>query len=138
MKDVNKLVHLSNLISRLLYVSTLDGTVSALDIEHDGKLKWSLKTNPGVLLSSSIHRLEVWIFSSVFLYFVFHFCNQIKLTNNGQWVRMIPSLNGGLYKFDGETIEQIPVTADHLLSSSFKFSEDLMISGMAIVISSVV
>lgn len=42
---------------------------------------------------------------------------------------MIPSLNGGLYKFDGETIEQIPVTADHLLSSSFKFSEDLVISG---------
>lgn len=44
-------------------------------------------------------------------------------------VRMIPSLYGGLYKFDGEDIEQIPVTADHLLSSSYKFSDDLVISG---------
>lgn len=42
---------------------------------------------------------------------------------------MIPSLDGGLYQFDGDTIERIPVTADHLLSSSYKFSEDLIISG---------
>lgn len=42
---------------------------------------------------------------------------------------MIPSLNGALYKFDGETIEPIPITVDHLLSSSFKFSDDLVISG---------
>lgn len=44
-------------------------------------------------------------------------------------VRMIPSLYGGLYKFDGDELEQIPVTAAHLLSSSFKFSDDLVISG---------
>lgn len=44
-------------------------------------------------------------------------------------VRMIPSLYGGLYKFDGDDLEQIPVTADHLLSSSYKFSDDLVISG---------
>ncbi|KAG8263576.1 Eukaryotic translation initiation factor 2-alpha kinase 3 [Homalodisca vitripennis] len=60
------------------------------------------------MLSSSIHRLE--------------------LTNNGQWVRMIPSLSGGLYKFNGEHIEAIPVTADKLLRSSFRYSEDLVIS----------
>lgn len=53
-----------------------------------------------------------------------------QLTNNGQMVRMIPSLYGGLYKFDGDDLEQIPVTADHLLSSSFKFSDDLVISGI--------
>lgn len=94
---------------RLLYVSTLDGTVSALDIENNGELKWSLKTNPGPLLSSSIHRLE--------------------LTNNGQWIRMIPSLAGSLYNFDGETVERIPVTVDHLLSSSFRLSPELVISG---------
>lgn len=64
------------------------------------------------MLSSSIHNLE--------------------LTNNGQWVRMIPSLSGSLYKFDGETVEPIPVNADHLLSSSFKFSDDLVISGNTI------
>lgn len=42
---------------------------------------------------------------------------------------MIPSLSGGLYQFDGESIEPIPITADNLLSSSFKFSDDLIISG---------
>lgn len=90
-------------------MSTLDGTVTALDLRNDGRPRWSLPTGPSPLLSSSIHRFE--------------------LTNDGRMVRMIPSLYGGLYKFDGESIEQIPVTADHLLSSSFKFSEDLVISG---------
>lgn len=52
-----------------------------------------------------------------------------QLTNNGQWVRMIPSLSGGLYKFNGEFIEPIPVTADNLLRSSFRYSDDLVISG---------
>nr|CAD7426268.1 unnamed protein product [Timema monikensis] len=62
------------------------------------------------MLSSSIHRLE--------------------LTNNGQWVRMIPSLSGGLYRFNGDSIEPVPVTADNLLQSSgFLFSDDLVISG---------
>lgn len=94
---------------RLLYVTTLDGRLSALDMTNGGALQWSVETGPGPLLSSSIHRLE--------------------LTNNGKWVRMIPSLNGGLYKFDGETVEPIPFSADDLLKSSFKFSDDLVISG---------
>lgn len=94
---------------RLLYVTTLDGKMSALDIANKGKLHWTISTDPGALISSSIHRLE--------------------LTNNGQWVRMIPSLSGGLYKFDGETLDPIPITAENLLSSSFKFSDDLVVSG---------
>lgn len=94
---------------RLLYVTTLDGRMSALDLTNGGALRWSVETGPGPLLSSSIHRLE--------------------LTNNGKWVRMIPSLSGGLYKFDGETVEPIPFSAEDLLKSSFKFSDDLVISG---------
>ncbi|KAH8292236.1 hypothetical protein KR054_007547 [Drosophila jambulina] len=94
---------------RLLYITTLDGRLSALDIAKSGKLRWSVPTAPGPLISSSIHRLE--------------------LTNNGQFVRMIPSLSGGIYKFDGESIDPIPITAEHLLSSSAKFSDDLVISG---------
>lgn len=42
---------------------------------------------------------------------------------------MIPSLSGGIYKFDGDSIEAIPVTADDLLKSSFKYSDDILISG---------
>ncbi|KAH8311836.1 hypothetical protein KR044_008223, partial [Drosophila immigrans] len=94
---------------RLLYITTLDGRLSALDITNSGKLRWSIATGPGPLISSSIHRLE--------------------LTNNGQFVRMIPSLSGGIYKFDGDSIDPIPITAEHLLSSSAKFSDDLVISG---------
>lgn len=45
-------------------------------------------------------------------------------------MRMIPSLSGGIYKFDGSSIEPIPVTADLLLKSApFSFSSDLAISG---------
>lgn len=94
---------------RLVFVSTLDGQISALNLGDGGTEKWSISTGPGPMLSSSIHRLE--------------------LTNNGQWVRMIPSLTGGLYKFNGESIEAVPVTADNLLRSSFRYSDDLVISG---------
>jgi hypothetical protein len=53
-----------------------------------------------------------------------------QLTNNGQFVRMIPSLSGGIYRFNGSSIEPIPVTADLLLKSApFTFSSDLAISG---------
>lgn len=90
-------------------MTTLDGRLSTLDMLKGGSLKWSVPTEPGDLLSSSIHRLE--------------------LTNNGKYVRMIPSLNGGIYKFDGESIEAISLTAEDLLKSSFKFSDDMVISG---------
>lgn len=45
---------------RLLFVSTLDGRLSALDIAN-GTLQWSVPTNPGPMLSSSIHNYEVKI-----------------------------------------------------------------------------
>ncbi|XP_039282758.1 eukaryotic translation initiation factor 2-alpha kinase [Nilaparvata lugens] len=94
---------------KLMFVSTLDGQVSMLNIADGGTKEWSVPTGPGPMLESNIHKLE--------------------LTNNGQWVRMIPSLAGGLYKFNGEYIEAIPVNAEHLLKSSFRYSDDLVISG---------
>uniref|UniRef100_A0A182VRU4 non-specific serine/threonine protein kinase n=1 Tax=Anopheles minimus TaxID=112268 RepID=A0A182VRU4_9DIPT len=93
----------------LVFVTTLDGKLFALDMLNGGVERWSIQTGPGPLLSSSIHRLE--------------------LTNNGKWVRMIPSLGGSLYKFDGDSIEPIPFSAEDMLKSSFKFSDDLVISG---------
>lgn len=99
--------------SRFVYVTTLDGRLTALDITNGG-FKFSVITGPGPLLSSSIHQLE--------------------LTNSGKWIRMIPSINGGgLYQFDGDSIEPIPITATNLLDSSFKFSDDLVISGSSIL-----
>ncbi|XP_060516422.1 eukaryotic translation initiation factor 2-alpha kinase isoform X2 [Cylas formicarius] len=52
-----------------------------------------------------------------------------KLTNNGEWVRIIPSLTGMLYRFDGVTIDPIPVTAENLLKSSFKYSDNVVVAG---------
>jgi eukaryotic translation initiation factor 2-alpha kinase 3 len=42
---------------------------------------------------------------------------------------MIPSLSGNLYKFDGKFVEPVPINANHLLKNSFRYSEDLVISG---------
>ena len=38
-------------------------------------------------------------------------------------------MDGALYEFDGEGIEALPFTADTLLSSSFKFSDDSVVVG---------
>lgn len=93
----------------LVFVSTLDGKIFALDAANYGQQQWSLDFNDGPMLSSSIHNIE--------------------LNDNGQQVRFIPSLNGGLYKFDGKTLESVPISADQLLYSSFHYSDDLDFSG---------
>ena len=41
----------------------------------------------------------------------------------------MPSLDGSLYQVDSEGIEPVPLAADILLSSSFRFSEDLTVVG---------
>ena len=38
-------------------------------------------------------------------------------------------MDGALYEFDGVGIEALPFTADTLLSSSFKFSDDSVVVG---------
>lgn len=46
-------------ICSLVYVSTLDGRVHALDAASQGKKQWTLNFNDEPLLSSNIHRKEV-------------------------------------------------------------------------------
>lgn len=43
----------------LVFVSTLDGKISALDANNYGQKQWTLDFNEGPMLSSSIHRREV-------------------------------------------------------------------------------
>lgn len=93
----------------LLFVSTLDGKISALDINNLQEKQWTLEFNEGSMLSSNIHHRE--------------------LNNNGKWLRLIPSLNGGLYQFDEENLEEVPISASQLLHSSFRYSDDLVFSG---------
>lgn len=54
---------------------------------------------------------------------------QLEVTSRGEWVRLIPSLDGGIFRFDGEGVEALPVTADTLLHSSFKFNTDTIFTG---------
>lgn len=95
--------------SHLMIVSTLDGHVSAIDINNKGKLVWSISADSHPLLSSSISKLEI--------------------SRNGMPTRLIPSLDGGLYQYDGESIEAIPMTVETLLSSSHKLSDKMMMVG---------
>ena len=47
--------------------------------------------------------------------------------------KVIPSLNGGLFKWDGATLEAVPFTAETLLSTSFKLNdENVMVGGKEI------
>ncbi|XP_061171339.1 eukaryotic translation initiation factor 2-alpha kinase 3-like [Saccostrea echinata] len=93
----------------LIVVSTLDGKLSALDAADHGRVHWTVSTDPRPLLSSSISNLDI---------------NQ-----NGVRKRLIPSLDGTLYQYDGDSIEAIPMTAEALLSSSFKLSDRTMMVG---------
>lgn len=97
------------LFSELLIISTLDGKLTALDVERDGDLKWSQKISSEALLSSTISTFE--------------------MTNKGQIVRIVPSLDGNLYLYNGKTIDGIPLNAETLLRSSYKLGDDLVITG---------
>lgn len=55
------------------------------------------------------------------------FCHQ--LNENGKWVNLIPSLTGGVYKYDGDSLYPMPFNADSLLKKSFKLSNDVVITG---------
>ncbi|KAL7642361.1 UNVERIFIED_CONTAM: hypothetical protein RMT77_006922 [Armadillidium vulgare] len=94
----------------LLIISTIDGYISGISY-ITGKVIWSHRTSSEdePLLSSSMSKLEV--------------------RSRGEWVRLIPSMNGGIYRFDGENVETLPVTADTFLHSSFKFNDDTIFAG---------
>ncbi|XP_076374643.1 eukaryotic translation initiation factor 2-alpha kinase [Megalopta genalis] len=93
----------------LLFVSTLDGKISALDASNSGKKQWTIDFNEGPMLSSNIH------------------CREFN--DNGKTVYFIPSLSGGLYKLDEEYLEAVPVSAAQLIQSSYRYSDDLVLSG---------
>ncbi|XP_037071129.1 eukaryotic translation initiation factor 2-alpha kinase 3-like [Pollicipes pollicipes] len=94
----------------LLLVSTLDGQLSALDPADGGALLWSVQAQEAGMLSSTLTQ-------------------NLQLSQQGQWVRLIPSLDGRLFTFDGEQVEPLPVTAESLLQASYRFADDTVIMG---------
>eukprot|EP00057_Strongylocentrotus_purpuratus_P033626 XP_792135.3 PREDICTED: eukaryotic translation initiation factor 2-alpha kinase 3 isoform X1 [Strongylocentrotus purpuratus] len=93
----------------MMIVSTVDGKVLALDIQNAGQQQWSMDAGVGPLLSSSISQFEI-------------------MGPEGLY-KVIPSLNGGLFKWDGETLEAVPLTAETLLSTSYRLNEETMMVG---------
>jgi len=93
--------------SNLLVVSTLDGQISALDLDNAGEMFWSVSTEPGEMISSTISHME--------------------LGPHGKWIKYIPSLSGRLYRFDGESVQPIPIDADSLLE--LKVYDNIVIAG---------
>lgn len=92
-----------------IIVSTIDGKVSALDLHQNGKLAWTIPADLKPLYSSSLANME--------------------MLRNGKKMRLIPSLDGALYQYDGEKVEAIPMSAETLLSSTYRLSDDSMVVG---------
>ena len=100
--------------ANILLVSTLDGKLTALDPKRRGshQVLWSVSTEPGSMLSSTLSQLDL-----------------NPKGGKNPWIKLIPSLGGGLYKFDGEVVEPVPFDAEALLRSSFKFSDGTVMTG---------
>jgi translation initiation factor 2-alpha kinase 3 len=47
----------------------------------------------------------------------------MDLDSRGQFIKLIPSLNGRLYKFNGEAVEPIPMNVDSLLGTVARYHE---------------
>lgn len=98
-----------NLINRsAILVSTIDGRITALNVA-DGTILWSHATKPDSLLASTLDNL--------------------KLTNDGKRMHLVPSLDGDLYTFDGERMGAIPLSMDALLSNSMRVADDTVVTG---------
>ena len=59
--------------------------------------------------------------------FLFFFPLQIR-GPDGKF-KVVPSLDGGLFKWNDEEVEPVPFSAETLLSSSFKIYDDLVMVG---------
>ena len=62
-------------------------------------------------------------------YSIFSFLYSCKIVGTDGSYKVIPSLDGGLYRWDGHNVEPVPINADTLMSSSFKLSSDAMMVG---------
>ncbi|KAI1278088.1 Eukaryotic translation initiation factor 2-alpha kinase [Halotydeus destructor] len=94
---------------RSLLVATLDGKFHAIDTASNGDEKWSHVLGNGPLLSSTI--------------------GDIEFEHNGNPFRLIPSLDGNLYRYNGHAVEPIPMDADMLLKNNYRMGDDTVVTG---------
>jgi len=92
---------------QLLIVSTVDGKISALDVQNQGKLLWSNQYNAMPLISTSISKLDY--------------------VENGKTIRLIPTLHRGLFKCLGNVLEAYPFDVNQLsiqLTTNYVLTND--------------
>ncbi|XP_078717730.1 eukaryotic translation initiation factor 2-alpha kinase 3 isoform X2 [Lampetra fluviatilis] len=97
--------------SSLVIISTLDGQLTALDAESGGALRWRLDAGAGSLLASSISTNQDF--------------------RNGQLI--IPSLDGSLFQWDGDSMKALPFTVESLLDSSSRLGDDVVLMGGKVI-----
>lgn len=95
----------------LLVVSSMDGTVTTLDLSDNGRKQWDLDAGTGPLLSSSLSKIN----------------ENSEILDGAK--RILPSLDGDLFTWDGSNLEACPFSTDSLISSSFKLSDNTMVVG---------
>jgi hypothetical protein len=93
-----------------LYVISLDGKITAIDVREKGRQLWIADTGSS-LVNSSLSKIEI--------------------SRNAKLFRLIPSLIGGLYEKsdDDESMKLLPFDAESLLNTSVQFHDELIITG---------
>jgi len=96
--------------SHVLYVISLDGKITAIDVYRKGHQLWIANTGEP-LVNSSLSKIEI--------------------VRNSKSIRLIPSLIGGLYEKyeDEEHMESLPFDAETLLNTSSHFHDELIMTG---------
>ncbi|CAF2692597.1 unnamed protein product [Rotaria sp. Silwood2] len=96
--------------SHVLYVISLDGKITAIDVQQKGRQLWI--ANIGLpLVDSTI--------------------NKIEISHDSKSIRLIPSLLGGLYGIhdENEHMEPLPFDAESLLNTSFHLHDEFVMIG---------
>ncbi len=93
-----------------MYVISLDGKITAIDVREKGRQLWIADTGSS-LVNSSLSKIEI--------------------SRNAKLFRLIPSLIGGLYEKsdDDESMKLLPFDAESLLNTSVQFHDELIITG---------
>ncbi|CAF4625579.1 unnamed protein product, partial [Rotaria magnacalcarata] len=95
-----------NFTSHVIYVISLDGKITAIDVRRKGHQVWIADTG-SPLVDSTISKIEI--------------------LRDSKSTRLVPSLVGGLYRLydDNENMEPLPFDVESLLNTSFQIQDEL-------------
>ncbi|KAH9526816.1 Eukaryotic translation initiation factor 2-alpha kinase 3 [Dermatophagoides farinae] len=97
-------------VRNYLIAVTLNGKISVINAVW-GTIKWTKQIQSKPLISSNIG-------------------NVMKIHDNfGELMQILPSLDGNLYVYHGDTIKKTQFSAEKLLKNSFKFTDNIMLAG---------